>query len=150
MGETEHDMGRAMATPGLYNRESNQRGRDEAETIPAERGDSMIEITNVEAVEDTELDKLAKIAPECFERPQKFRAIEKAPTCPNKSMPVKYKKRHSNALRRYISRFYRICLLNALATATLAVIYVETKNELFYSAMVACGVNAFIMWACAD
>lgn len=27
---------------------------------------------------------------------------------------------------------------------------IETKNELFYSAMVACGVNAFIMWVCAD
>lgn len=117
-----------MATPGLHNRESNQRGRDEAETIPAERGDSMIELVV----------------------PEKKRDIKKAPTCPNKSMPMKYKKRHSNALRRYISRFYRICLLNALATATLAVIYVETKNELFYSAMVACGVNAFIMWACAD
>jgi hypothetical protein len=143
-------MGGAMATPGLYNRESNQRGRDEAETIPAERGDSMIEITNIEAVEDAELEKMAKIYPEGFGKPLKVRQIEKAPTCPNKSMPMKYKKRHSNALRRYISRFYRICLLNALATATLAVIYVETKNELFYSAMVACGVNAFIMWACAD
>lgn len=110
----------------------------------------MIEITNVEAVEDADLEKMAKIYPEGFARTPKYRPIEKRDADELTTRRHPRRRKDTNVLRRYISRFYRICLLNALATATLAVIYVETKNELFYSAMVACGVNAFIMWACAD
>lgn len=109
----------------------------------------MIEITKVEAVEDEELDKLAKIAPESFGRPQKFRAIEKGCRQAD-NRPTSKGKRRTNVIRRYINRIYRLCLLDTLATITLAVIYVETKNEAIYAAMYACCANAFILWAFAD
>lgn len=109
----------------------------------------MIEITKVEAIEDEELDKLTKIAPEIFAKPQKMRVIEKGCRQAD-NRPTSKKKRRTNALRRYVSRLYKICLLNALATVVLAVIYTETKNEALYAAMIACGANAFILWACAD
>lgn len=104
----------------------------------------MIEITKVEAVEDVELDKLAKIAPECFERPQKFRAIEKG--C-RPADNITASRRRTNVLKRYINRIRAICLLNAFASLILAAIYTQTRNESIFAAMVVCEVNAMIAWA---
>ena len=60
------------------------------------------------------------------------------------------KRRRTNVLRRYINRLYRICLLNTLVAITLAVIYVETKNEMILAAMYTCEANALLTWMCAD
>lgn len=60
------------------------------------------------------------------------------------------KRRRTNVLRRYINRLYRICLLNTLVAITLAVIYVETKNEMVLAAMYTCEANALLTWMCAD
>lgn len=112
-------------------------------------GDSVIEITKVEAIEDAKLDKIAKAYPEGFARTPKYRLIEKrdADELTTRRHP---RRKHTNVLRRYINRLYRICLLNTLVAITLAVIYVKTKNEMVLAAMYTCEANALLTWMCAD
>lgn len=110
-----------------------------------DRREKVIEITKVEAIEDAELDKIAKAYPEGFTRTPKYRPIEKrdADELTTRRHP---RRKHTNVLRRYINRIRTLCLLNALAAIVLAVIYTETKNESIFCAMAVCNANAMLAW----
>lgn len=56
-------------------------------------------------------------------------------------------RRRTNVLKKYINRIRAICLLNAMASLILAVIYTQTRNESIFAAMVVCEANALIAWA---
>lgn len=106
----------------------------------------MIEITNVEAIEDADLEKMAKIYPEGFARTPKYRPIEKRDADELTTRRHPRRRKDTNVLRRYINRIRTLCLLNALAAIALAVIYTETKNESIFCAMAVCNANAMLAW----
>ena len=146
MGTTGDDMGRPVGLQLLHRGNGSKGSRNEDTDVYSEEGEEVIEIKLSEA-EKKRLRELRKYYPEEFAEPMEFREIKRMPTCPN--MPTS-RRRRTNVLRRYISRLYRLCLVNTVAAIVLAAVYTETRNEAVYAAMFVCIGNALLAWACSD
>lgn len=55
-----------------------------------------------------------------------------------------------NLLRKYINRFFKICLLNLAAAITMLIIYKDTGNEYLVPAIFACVANGLLTYMCMD
>ena len=59
-------------------------------------------------------------------------------------------RRGRNILKKYINRFYKLCLLNLAAAITMLIIYKETGNEMIVPAIYACAANGLLTYMCVD
>lgn len=59
-------------------------------------------------------------------------------------------RRGRNVLKKYINRFYKLCLLNLAAAITMLIIYKETGNEMIVPAIYACVANGLLTYMCVD
>lgn len=55
-----------------------------------------------------------------------------------------------NIIKKYINRFYKICLLNLAAAVTMLIIYLQNGNELMVPAIYACVANGLLTYMCVE
>ena len=78
---------------------------------------------------------------------------EKSRPVPAGQLSESPKSRHrkgNNCLKKYINRFYKICLLNLAAAITMLIIYRNTGNELLVPAIYACVANGLLTYMCVE
>ena len=120
----------------------------------------------IEIFEDEEEEKKEEIAPaQRIERPvpqmkhanqPKKRDIKVEVN--KKSHPVpagqlcssKCPRRGRNVLKKYINRFYKLCLLNLAAAITLLIIYKNTGNEHLVPAIYVTCANGLLTYMCIE
>lgn len=66
------------------------------------------------------------------------------------SSPYVYTNKGRNVIKKYLNRFYRLCLLNMVAAITMLIIYKNTGNEYLVPAIYVTCANALLTYMCIE